>query len=120
LKTLVDMNLPLAWVEFFLVRGIDAVHWSSVGSPGASDEMMLNHAALEGFTVCTSDIGFIDPLRINRGTAPSVVLLRSGLFMPAMIGTRVIAYLRATEEELNSGAVPMIDRSKGRVRLLPF
>ncbi len=114
------MNLPLAWVEFFLVRGIDAVHWSSVGSPGASDEMMLNHVTLEGFTVFKSDIGFIDPLRINRGTAPSVVLLRSGLFIPEMIGTRVVAHLGATEEELNSGAVPIIDRSKGRVRLLPF
>jgi hypothetical protein len=35
--TIVDMNLPPRWVPVLKAEGWDAVHWSSVGSPGAAD-----------------------------------------------------------------------------------
>ena len=41
LRLLVDMNLSPVWVDWLNVRGYTAVHWSSIGSPRASDRTVL-------------------------------------------------------------------------------
>jgi predicted nuclease of predicted toxin-antitoxin system len=32
-RLLIDMNLSPDWVEFFGSHGVDAIHWSAVGTP---------------------------------------------------------------------------------------
>lgn len=44
MKLLLDMNLSPRWVPFFTAAGIESVHWSSVGSPSASDADVMAHA----------------------------------------------------------------------------
>ena len=42
MKLVVDVNLPPKWVAFLGARGIEAVHWSSVGDLRAADaEIMI-------------------------------------------------------------------------------
>jgi predicted nuclease of predicted toxin-antitoxin system len=56
MKLLVDMNLSPAWIDFLGARGIEAVHWASVGDPAASDALILDYAASNGFVVFTHDL----------------------------------------------------------------
>ena len=36
MKIVLDMNLFPSWVPFLIKAGHEAVHWSTVGDPGAS------------------------------------------------------------------------------------
>ena len=44
MKLVVDVNLPPKWVEFLATRGIEAVHWSSVGDLRATDAEIMDWA----------------------------------------------------------------------------
>lgn len=39
MKLLIDMNLSPDWVEVLATEGLEAVHWSKVGSSSAADAM---------------------------------------------------------------------------------
>ncbi|MBW1694259.1 MAG: DUF5615 family PIN-like protein [Deltaproteobacteria bacterium] len=44
MKILLDMNLPPVWVDFLENEGFQAIHWSNVGSHGASDKEIMTWA----------------------------------------------------------------------------
>lgn len=74
IRIIVDMNLPPRWVKS---EGWDAVHWSSVGSPGAPDAEIMSYAKDAGYLVLTHDLDFGAILAATGGDAPSVVQVRS-------------------------------------------
>ncbi len=41
MKILIDMNLSPAWVDLLTREGIQARHWSNVGDPRASDQVIM-------------------------------------------------------------------------------
>ncbi len=53
MKLLIDMNLSPRWVEALAVEGIEAVHWSAIGAPDATDTEIMRHAVQNGFVVFT-------------------------------------------------------------------
>ena len=53
MKLLVDMNLSPQWVEVFRGDGWQAIHWSTVGDPRATDRTIMQWAANNGYTVFT-------------------------------------------------------------------
>ena len=72
--------------------------------------------------VLTHDLDFGDILAATGGAKPSVVQIRSsgaGVGY-ALIGAQVIGGLAMCAEELQAGALVMIDASRTRVRLLPL
>jgi predicted nuclease of predicted toxin-antitoxin system len=38
LRILIDMNISPQWVKSFSNFGIEAIHWSSIGVPNATDQ----------------------------------------------------------------------------------
>ncbi|MFN2376928.1 MAG: DUF5615 family PIN-like protein [Candidatus Binatia bacterium] len=42
MKILLDKNLSPAWVGFLVAEGIEAVHWSVVGPPNATDRELTH------------------------------------------------------------------------------
>lgn len=74
-KAVVDMNLSPLWVEALLEGGIGAVHWSDVGDPTATDQVILAWAAANERIVLTSDLDFGRLLALTYATGPSVLLL---------------------------------------------
>jgi predicted nuclease of predicted toxin-antitoxin system len=40
MRLLIDMNLSPLWVEYFKQAGLEAVRWSGIGSPKATDADM--------------------------------------------------------------------------------
>jgi predicted nuclease of predicted toxin-antitoxin system len=73
---LLDMNLSPAWVGVLRESGFEAIHWSSVGSPGDADEKILLWAKRSGRVVLTHDLDFGAIPSATGAEAPSVLQLR--------------------------------------------
>ena len=58
MKLLIDMNLSPEWVPVLKERGWDAIHWSSIGDPGAPDREIMTWAKANGHIVFTHDLDF--------------------------------------------------------------
>ncbi len=56
MKILIDMNLSPMWVPFLAAHGVEAVHWSSVGTITAPDTEILAYAAAHAFVIFTHDL----------------------------------------------------------------
>jgi predicted nuclease of predicted toxin-antitoxin system len=118
MKLLVDMNLSPRWVDVLTKSQFEAVHWSSVGDPHALDEEIMAYAAKH--VVLTNDLDFGSILAVTHGEKPSVVQLRSENLSPAVIGTETINALRQLGEQLQEGALVIVEPLRTRVRLLPL
>ena len=120
MKILIDMNLSPGWVGFMAANGIEAVHWSSIGSPDAPDTEIITYAKVHDFIVLTNDLDFGFILAITQGKKPSVIQTRTGALGHDRIGNTVISAVKQLAEEINQGALITIDPRKTRVSLLPL
>ena len=68
-QVLIDMNLSPDWVPVLQQHGWQAIHWSSVGDPRASDRTIMDWAAANGFIVFTHDLDFGTALALTLGFA---------------------------------------------------
>jgi predicted nuclease of predicted toxin-antitoxin system len=119
-RLILDMNLSPRWEQVLGAAGMDAVHWSHIGSPTASDAEIMAHATRAGAVVVTQDLDFSAILASTRGSVPSVVVIRLGDSSPDRIGTVVITALREAATELATGALLTIDPRRNRLNLLPL
>src|SRR4051812_41968496 len=116
MKVLVDMNLSPTWIDFLGERGIEAVHWTTVGSPRARDEELLRYALDNGFVVFTHDLDFGTLLALTRAVGPSVIQVRAQDVLPGAIGALVARALDLHRDALEAGALVTIDPATARVR----
>ncbi len=114
------MNLSPLWVEALSAEGFEAVHWSTVGDPGAPDLDIMDWARNEDHVVFTHDLDFSRLLALTQSTGPSVLQLRSQSVLPDRAGPLVFAALRQHGEVLVRGSLVVIDASASRVRILPI
>jgi predicted nuclease of predicted toxin-antitoxin system len=120
MKILVDMNLSPRWAETFRAAGIDAVHWSEVGSASAEDEVILAWAIANRHIVFSHDLDFSAILAASRGQSPSVVQIRSENLDPESLASTLIESIRRTAVQLEAGAIVTVEPKRSRVRLLPL
>lgn len=119
MRIVVDMNLSPRWAVRLPELGIAAVHWSQVGDPRASDAAIMAWARAERCVVLTHDLDFVVALALAQARGPSVVLLRASDPAPFLSATLVAAAIHAHAEELEVGAILVLDRTGNRVRMLP-
>ena len=120
MKFIVDMNLSPKWVARLRASGHEAVHWSTLGAPSADDRDVAARARAEGCIVLTADLDFGSVLAASGADGPSVVLLRSAILRPAVIGDAVIKAIATATDELLAGALMTFDGTRSRLRMLPF
>jgi len=120
MKILIDMNLPPRWVHVFANAGWEALHWSQVGAPIASDREIMAWARGNGYVVFTHDLDFSALLAATQGEGPSVIQVRTQNILPEVIGNLVIDSLNRFRRELEKGAIITIDPGRARVRILPL
>ncbi len=115
------MNLTMRWVRQLTDAGHDAVHWSSVGDPHASDTEICAYARERGIVVLTNDLDFPQILAYASNDGPSVVLLRGEPLVPEVRGPALLLALKECEDELGRGAVVSLDwTGRPRARVLPL
>jgi predicted nuclease of predicted toxin-antitoxin system len=120
MKILVDMNLSPKWADFLIENGIEAVHWSFIGSPDSPDTDIFAYAKTHDFTIFTNDLDFGFILAITHGKKPSVIQTRTGTLGHNRIGDIVISTIRMLAADIEKGALVTIDQNKTRVNLLPL
>jgi len=120
MKILIDMNLTPLWVFPLQNNGHDAVHWSSVGKPNASDHEIMEYALQKKFVVFTHDLDFGDILAATGANGPSVIQIRTDDTTPEKIGNILLKALSQFESRLEKGALITITPARMRARILPL
>ena len=120
LKFLVDMNLSPQWVPVLWKHGWQAVHWSTLGHPGASDEDIMGWARDHQYVVFTHDLDFGTMLALSHEAGPSVLQVRTEDTLPDYLEGLVVAAINQHEADLSAGALVVVDESRSRVRVLPI
>jgi len=120
MKILVDMNLSPDWVPVLKDAGLEAVHWSEVGDPSASDQVIMDHAMAHGYVVFTHDLDFGAILAATHAAAPSVLQIRTQDVDPASLAKTAISVLRQCRKQFENGALISLDESTHRIRVLPI
>ena len=114
------MNLSPEWVSMLQAQGWEALHWSSVGDPRATDRELMDWAAANQYVVFTHDLDFGTMLALSHEAGPSVLQVRAENILPDHLGAAVVAALGQHEEDLSSGALVVVDEGRSRVRVLPI
>lgn len=120
MRLLIDMNLSPQWVPVLEEAGWEAVHWSRIGRPDASDHEVLDYARSNGYVVFTHDLDFGTVLAATKADFPSVIQIRTQDVSPAHLGQLVISALRQFKQSLEAGALITVDEKKLRARILPL
>ncbi len=100
--------------------GFEAVHWSKVGKPDATDKVIMTWAVTHGYIVFTHDLDFGTLLAMTQADAPSVIQVRSQDILPANLANLVINALLQFQEALEMGALVTVDEAKAKARILPI
>ena len=119
MKILVDMNLSPNWIQFLADHGIEAVHWSAIGAPNATDSEILEFARDTAHVIFTHDLDFGTILATSGSRGSSVIQVRTQRVLPSEIGEVVIKGILAAYDFLVAGAIVSIDEERARVRILP-
>lgn len=120
MKFLIDMNLSPDWTAAFAAADIEAVHWSTVGDPGAEDTEIVEYALTNGFMVFTHDLDFGTILALTHAAGPSVIQVRTQDILPSSLGRMLISVVRDNESALKQGALIVVEEARARVRILPL
>ncbi len=114
------MNLSPRWVGAIQAAGLDAVHWSSVGNPAATDREVIAWAVANHTVLLTHDLDFGAILAASGDLKPSVLQLRSQDVTPDLMAAKVVDLVRRLATELAQGALVSLEPERARVRLLPL
>ncbi len=120
LQILVDMNLSPDWIDWFRAQQWQAVHWSAVGDPKATDETIMAWARTHQHVVFTHDLDFGTTLALTNAEGPSVIQIRAQNVFPEHLGKFLLSALRQHQEMLEKGALIVVDESEARARVLPL
>ncbi len=120
MKILIDVNLSPGWVEELRAYGWEALHWTAVGDPRATDREIMQWALSHGYIVFTHDLDFGALLAATRAQGPSVIQVRAQDVMPSRLGNRVAQLLHEYESFLEKGALIIFDERRSRARILPL
>jgi len=120
-KFLVDNALSFRVAEMLREADYETVHVRDYGLEAAVDWDILERARLEDRVIISADTDFGTLLAQIQTRKPSFILLRWPGLRMAQDQTRVIlANLPNMMDDLNAGAVAVIEPSRVRIRTLPI
>lgn len=120
MRLLVDMNLAPGLAEILGRYGWEAVHWSVVGDPRASDRAIMDWALAHGYVLVTHDLDFGTLPALTEASGPSAVQVRTQDVLPDHLETLLVPALKQAEQDLERGALVTVREDTTRVRVLPI
>lgn len=121
MRLLIDENLSPRVAAILSDSGIDAVHVLDRGLGGQSDVEVSRLAVNENRAIVSADSDFTTLLALSHGTAPSLILLRSGdRLKPDAQAALLLVNLPSLEQDLIQGVVVSLSSSHVRVRNVPL
>ena len=114
------MNLSPDWIPVLREAGLEVVHWSNIGDPGAPDKEIMTWAKDNHCVVFTHDLDFGSLLALTQAEGPSVIQIRTQDVTPAAIGPLVLRMFHQFHSEIEAGALIVLDEARSRARILPL
>lgn len=120
MRFLVDASLSFRVAEALQKAGHEAVHVRDVMRVDAPDTAIFDHAADDDRVVVSADTDFGELLARRQTARPSLVLLRRRTRRrPSDQSTLLLTQLPAVADDLEDGAIVVIEEARVRVRSLP-
>ena len=94
---LLDMNLSPEWIPALAKHGWQAVHWSAVGDPRASDKDLMDWEVAYQYIVFTHDLDFGTMLALTHDVGLSVIQVRAENILRDYLESSGIAVLNQHE-----------------------
>ncbi|MBV9141642.1 MAG: DUF5615 family PIN-like protein [Pseudonocardiales bacterium] len=120
MKFLLDSNLSHRVAQLLREAGVDATHVRDNDLQRATDSVILEFARQHTFVLVSEDTDFGELLARQCTVSPSLVLLRTYEPMTPDEQTAILlANLPRLHDDLDQGAIVVIERNRLRVRRLP-
>jgi predicted nuclease of predicted toxin-antitoxin system len=120
MKIIVDVNLAVRWANMLLARGVDAIHWTSIGAANTPDNEIMSYALQNGYSVFTNDLDFSAILASTHASGPSVIQIRTEDTRPEAPIARITDIFVKFSAAIEQGTVITIDPNRTRLHILPF
>jgi len=120
-KFLLDENQSPRIADLLVDAGHDAIHVRDIDLRTSPDEHVLAAALDAGRVIISADTDFGELLAASNAAGPSILLLRrQGQRRAREIAALILANLDVVAEDLQSGAVVVLDEERIRIRRLPL
>jgi predicted nuclease of predicted toxin-antitoxin system len=121
MKFLIDNAVSPTIAKILKAHGYDSVHVRDYGIQDAIDEVVFDRAAAEERVLVSADTDFGFILAKRSSDKPSVILLRGEISRNPEAQARILlANMELIVEDLEKGAVVVIDGRRIRIRSLPI
>lgn len=100
--------------------GYEAIHLREEGLQRLPDPEILEKVRQEERIILTFDLDFGDLLAASSDPLPSVIIFRLQRTLPSFVSARLLAVLSESSEDLETGAIVMVEDSRYRLRRLPI
>jgi predicted nuclease of predicted toxin-antitoxin system len=120
MKFLADMGVSPITVNILRKEGYDAIHLNEQGLSRMPDCEIIAKAKRESRIVLTFDLDFTDLLAASQDNLPSVIIFRLKTTLPTFVSSRLLIVLSESTENLNEGAIIIVEDYRYRVRNLPL
>jgi predicted nuclease of predicted toxin-antitoxin system len=120
MRFLADAGISPATVQFLIHLGHEAMHVRTIGMQQALDLDVVERARVDSSIVLTFDLDFGDVLALGVLDKPSVIIFRLADERPASVNQRLATILAERSDDLNAGALILVEDTRYRVRKLPI
>jgi predicted nuclease of predicted toxin-antitoxin system len=120
-RFLLDQNQSPRLIELLAAHGHEAQHVRDLGMRASPDIAILEAARRSGQVIISGDTDFGELLASSDATGPLIVLIRrQGQRRAHQIVALLLANLDVLTDELEAGAIVVLDADRIRVRRLPI
>jgi predicted nuclease of predicted toxin-antitoxin system len=116
---LADINVSRRVVKGLCAAGYDAVHVSARLDCRAADKQILEEARRHNAVVISHDQDFTTILATTGALKPSLINLRVSYVDVGRLVNSILDVIRATEQDLSTGAIVTVDDRGARIHQLP-
>ncbi len=121
MRFLLDANLSPRLIRPLTAAGYDVTHVGDLGLLDATDSVIFDSAAAEGYVIITADSDFPMLVALRRATNPSVIHLRHvAELAPEQHAALLVANLAKFTDELDRGVIVSLSPSRLAIRELPI
>ena len=120
MRFLADMCVDIRVVEWLREKGHDATHLREKGLYRMPNGEIFKKGIKEERTVITFDLDFAEIAALTGGEKPSVILFPLKNTRTPNVINRLSKVIQDSSEDLEKGAVIVVEESRHRVRYLPI